>query len=50
MVIGGFLFLTKPTYMRPLYTTHVGEFMLAGAFVLLVLGTLLMRQMIKLEV
>ena len=47
--IGGFLFLTRPTYMRPLYTTHVGEFLLAGAFVLLVLGTVIMRQMIKLE-
>jgi tight adherence protein B len=50
VVIGVFLFITRPTYMRPLYTTHVGEFMLAGAIVLLVLGALLMRQMIKLEI
>jgi Flp pilus assembly protein TadB len=49
VVIGGFLFLTKPTYMRPLYTTHMGEFMLACAFVLQALGTLLMRQMIRVE-
>lgn len=49
VAIGGFLFITRPTYMRPLYTTHVGEFMLAGAFVLVVLGTVIMRQMIKLE-
>jgi Flp pilus assembly protein TadB len=49
VAIGGFLFLTRPTYMRPLYTTHVGEFMLAGAFVLVLLGTVIMRQMIKLE-
>ena len=49
VAIGGFLFLTRPTYMRPLYTTHVGELMLAGAFLLVVLGTVIMRQMIKLE-
>jgi Flp pilus assembly protein TadB len=49
VVIGAFLFLTRPTYMRPLYTTHMGELMLAGAVVLLVLGTVIMRQMIKLE-
>ena len=36
--------------MRPLYTTHVGELMLAGAGVLLVLGIVIMRQMIKIEV
>lgn len=49
VVVGSFLFITRPTYMRPLYTTHMGEIMLAGAFVLVVLGTVLMRQMIKLE-
>ena len=49
LVVGVFLFITRPTYMRPLYTTHVGEFMLAGAVVLIVLGALLIRQMIKLE-
>jgi Flp pilus assembly protein TadB len=50
VAVGGFLFIANPKYMRPLYTTHLGEFMLAGAVVLLVLGTVLMRQMIKLEV
>jgi Flp pilus assembly protein TadB len=50
VVIGAFLFITRRTYMRPLYTTHVGEFMLAGAIVLVVLGAVLMRQMIKLEI
>jgi Flp pilus assembly protein TadB len=49
VVLGGFLFLTKPAYMRPLYTTHTGEFMLGVAVVLQVLGTLLMRQMIRVE-
>jgi Flp pilus assembly protein TadB len=50
IVVGTFLFLTRRAYMRPLWTTHVGEFMLFGAFVLLVVGILLMRQMIKIEV
>jgi len=50
VVVGAFEFLTRPTYMRPLYTTHVGEFMLAGAVVLMVVGIVLMRQMIKIEV
>jgi Flp pilus assembly protein TadB len=49
VVVGGFLSITRPTYMRPLYTTHMGELMLAGALVLVVLGTVIMRQMIKLE-
>jgi len=49
-LIGAFLFLTKPTYMRPLYTTHVGELMLGGAIVLQALGALLMRQMTKIEI
>jgi Flp pilus assembly protein TadB len=50
VVIGGFLFLTRRSYMRPLYTTHVGEFMLVGAVVLEAIGTALMRQMIKIEI
>jgi Flp pilus assembly protein TadB len=49
IAIGAFLFLTKPAYMRPLYTTHIGQFLLGAAVVLMVLGTVLMRQMIKLE-
>ena len=49
LVVGVFLFITRRTYMRPLYTTHEGELMLAGAFVLIVLGALIIRQMIKLE-
>ncbi len=49
IAMGGYLFLTDRTYMRPLYTTGVGQLMLAGAGVLMVLGTVIMRQMIKLE-
>lgn len=50
LVVGAFLFLTKPSYMRPLYATHIGQLMLAGAVVLQVVGTVLMRQMIKIEI
>jgi Flp pilus assembly protein TadB len=50
VLVGAWLFLTSPQYMRPLYTTGLGEFMLAAAVVLLVVGTLWMRHQIKLEV
>jgi Flp pilus assembly protein TadB len=50
VAIGAILFLSKPAYMRPLYATHVGQLMLAGALVLQVVGALLMRQMIKIEI
>jgi Flp pilus assembly protein TadB len=50
VLIGTFLFLTKPAYMRVLYTTHVGEVMLGGAILLQALGALIMRQMTKVEV
>jgi Flp pilus assembly protein TadB len=50
VVIGVILFLAKPSYMRPLYTTHIGLLLLAGAVVLQVVGALLMRQMIKIEI
>jgi Flp pilus assembly protein TadB len=49
IAVGVYLFLTSPAYMRPLYTTGVGQFLLAGALVLVILGTVIMRQMIKLE-
>jgi Flp pilus assembly protein TadB len=50
VVIGGFLFLARRSYMRPLYTTHMGEIMLVGAIVLEAIGTALMRQIIKVEI
>jgi Flp pilus assembly protein TadB len=49
IVMGTYLFLTDRTYMRPLYATHTGQLMLAGAVLLLVVGSLIMRQMIKLD-
>jgi Flp pilus assembly protein TadB len=49
IAMAGYLFVTDPTYMRPLYTTHVGLLLLGAAFVLQILGVVLMRQMIKVE-
>ncbi len=49
-MIGAILFLSKPSYMRPLYTTHLGLVLLGGAVLLQVVGAVLMRQMIKVEV
>jgi Flp pilus assembly protein TadB len=49
VVVGAWLFLVDPTYMRPLYTTGIGQILLGVAFVLLVLGTVIMQRMIKLE-
>jgi Flp pilus assembly protein TadB len=50
IIVGALEFILRPAYMRPLYTTHVGEFMLAGAVVLLLIGIVLMRQVVKVEV
>jgi Flp pilus assembly protein TadB len=50
IVVSAFLFVFEPNYMRPLYATRIGDVLLAGAVVLMVTGTALMRQMIKIEV
>jgi Flp pilus assembly protein TadB len=49
-LIGAWLFISRPQYMRLLYTTHVGEIMLAGALGLMVVGALWMRRVIKIRV
>jgi Flp pilus assembly protein TadB len=50
IAVGSFFFIAEPNYMRPLYSTNVGLAMLAGAVALVIIGTLVMRQMIKIEV
>jgi len=50
VLVGLWLFTSDRTYMRPLYTTHVGLLMLGGAVLLVVVGSLWMRKMIQLEV
>lgn len=48
--IAAYLFTFRNSYVAPLYTEAVGIFMLAGAVVLLGMGWLWMRKIIKVEV
>ena len=50
LVVGGWLFISSPAYMRPLYTTVTGGLLLVLAAVLAAAGALWMRQLIKVEV
>ena len=50
LLVGGWLFFSRDSYMHPLYTTPLGLAMLITAAVLMVLGTWWMRNVIKVEV
>lgn len=50
ILVGAFLFLTRDSYMHPLYTTPFGLAMLTGGVVLVVLGTVWMRNVVKVVV
>ena len=50
IVVAAWLFVSAGTYMRPLYTTSMGEFMLVIAAALLIVGTFWMHRTIKVEV
>jgi Flp pilus assembly protein TadB len=50
VLMGAYMFLAKRDYIRPLYTTPVGLVMLIGGGVLVVVGTIWMRNVVKLEV
>jgi Flp pilus assembly protein TadB len=50
LLVGAWLFLTRGSYMRPLYTTPLGLAMLIVGAVLVVVGTVWMRNVIKVEV
>jgi Flp pilus assembly protein TadB len=50
LVVGTWLFISSAEYMRPLYTTGFGEFLLATAASFLLVGALWMRRAIKVEV
>lgn len=50
LLVGSWLFLSKGSYMRPLYTTPLGLVMLIVGSVLMVLGTVWMSKVIKVEV
>lgn len=48
--LAGFLFWFRAEYMRPLYTTLIGVVMLSCAAVLVGLGSLWMRKLVRVEV
>jgi Flp pilus assembly protein TadB len=50
LLIGGWLLLTRGSYMRPLYTTAFGLIMLIGGALLMVVGTVWMSRVVKVEV
>jgi Flp pilus assembly protein TadB len=50
LLLGGWLFYSSQSYMRLLYTTPFGLIMLCGAVVLMVIGAIWMRALIKVEV
>ena len=50
ILVGGFLFLTRRSYIRPLYTTPVGIGMFIFAVVMVIGGSLWMRSLVKVEV
>jgi tight adherence protein B len=49
ILLGAYMFLAKRDYIRPLYTTPAGLVMLIGGAVLVVVGSIWMRNVIKLE-
>jgi Flp pilus assembly protein TadB len=48
--IGGWLFLTRRSYLRPMYTSTLGIIMLAFAVLMVGGGALWMRKLVKVEV
>lgn len=50
IVVGVFLFFIRDSYMRPLYTTPLGLAMLTLGVVLVGVGTVWMRNVVKVEV
>jgi tight adherence protein B len=49
IAVGAWLTFSKPEYIRPLYTTPLGLMMLAGSAVLIVVGALWIRVLVKVE-
>jgi tight adherence protein B len=48
--IGGWIFLTRRAYLRPMYTSTVGIIMLGFAALLVGGGALWMKKLVKVEV
>jgi tight adherence protein B len=50
VAVGGWVFLTRPEYLRPLYTEPLGLVMLTGGLIAMVLGTFWISRVIKVVV
>jgi Flp pilus assembly protein TadB len=50
VLVGCWLFLTRRSYLHPLYSSTPGLVMLGGAAVMVLLGSLWMRKVVKVEV
>ena len=50
IVMFGFLLLTRPDAVRPLYTEFIGLMMLGAAAILLIMGFFVMSKLVKVEV
>ena len=50
IVIGLWLHISNPDYLKPLFGDPIGTIMLVGAGISLVIGMLVMKQMVKIEV
>ena len=48
--IGGFIALTSPDYLTPLFTTGGGRILLAGSGALMLVAFAMMRKIIRIEV
>jgi Flp pilus assembly protein TadB len=48
--VGGYMFVVRRDYLKPLYTEPLGLAMLGGAIVMLVAGSLWMQKVVKVEV
>jgi tight adherence protein B len=49
IALGAWLTFSKPEYMSPLYTTPIGLMLIAGGAVLIVIGALWIRALVKVE-
>lgn len=50
IVLGGWMFVFRRDYLRPLYTEPLGLMMLVGSVVMVVVGALWLRKLVKVEV
>jgi len=46
-IVMGFVYVSKPDYLQPLWSTSIGQFMLGGALAWMLIGGLIMRKMIR---